>query len=377
MTGICFSCAFGSILGGWRFCFVKNAVRSLLVSMVSTIPFLLCCSKFPTENVSVCASVVLRPVPTINFPAEADCNSPSHWEGDTFFLFNSYIQPFRSAGPDLFKLGSADSCRYDTAANGHRWLECTWKDSSGTLYGWYHMEPFGLCPGTFLTAPLIGSVISFDNGRTFRDLGTVIEPRQGTLNCDAKNGYFAGGNGDNSIMLDAQKEYFYFFISVYAGDVSEQGVCVARMRYADRDNPAGKVWKWYLGAWDEPGIGGYATPIFPAKIDWAREDADSYWGPSIHWNSYLSRYVILLNHSQNAPYMPQEGIYISYNDNLANPDGWTMPEKMYNGGRWYPQIVGMNKNARETDKLAGKTARFYMSGESSWEITFLKPEEQQ
>ena len=246
------------------------------------IPLCLFCSKYPTQNFSVSPLIVLRAAPTISFPAAADCNSPCHWDGDTFFLFNSLIQPFRSVGPDLYRLGTADTCEYDTAVNGGRWIECTWKDSGGTLYGWYHREPIGLCPGTNLTAPLIGAVISYDNGRTFHDLGTIIEPRGGTLNCNAENGFFAGGNGDNSVMLDAQKEYFYFFISTYSGDVSEQGVAVARMRYSDRNNPAGKVWKWYQGAWNEPGIGGYATPIFPAVIDWARADADAFWGPGAH-----------------------------------------------------------------------------------------------
>jgi hypothetical protein len=354
----------------------KALIDYVPVSMILAIPFILfCSSKFPYENVSVSSKIVLLPAPAMYFPAETDCNSPCHWDGDTLFLFNSYHRPFRSVGPDFWGLGTADTCGYDTSVDGGRWLESTWKDSGSTLYGWYHREPSGHCPGTTLTIPLIGAVVSYDNGRTFHDLGIIIEPRQGTINCDAKNGYFAGGNGDNSVMLDAQKEYFYIFISVYAGDVSEQGVALARMRYADRDDPVGKVWKWYQGAWDEPGIGGYATPIFPAKTDWAREDADAFWGPSIHWNTYLSRYVMLLNHSQNGPFMPQEGIYISFNDNLSNPAGWTKPEKMFNGGRWYPQIIGTNAQAHETDKLTGQTARFFMSGESSWEITFLRPEE--
>jgi hypothetical protein len=343
--------------------------------MVLLLPFCLFCSKYPTQNFSVYSAVLLRPAPTICFPVEADCNSPSFWDGDTFFLFNSYMRPFRSRGPDLYSLAPGDTCAYDTVVEGGRWIESIWKDSGGTLYGWYHREPMGLCPGTMLTTPLVGAVTSTDNGRRFHDFGTVLETRQGTLNCNSENGYFAGGNGDPCIMLDSRNEYFYFFISVYAGDISEQGIAVARMRYADRNNPAGKVWKWYQGAWNEPGIGGYATPIFPAVKDWARADADAFWGPSIHWNSYLSKYVMFLNHSQNGPYMPQEGIYVSYSDSLGDPAGWSKPEKIFNGGRWYPQIIGTNTGARETDKLAGQRARFFMSGQSSMEIIFLKPDE--
>ena len=39
----------------------------------------------------------------------------------------------------------------------------------------------------------------------------------------------------------------------------------------------------------------------------------------------------------------------------------------------YPTIIGVDKGRRETDKLAGKTARFFVRDSSQWEITFLKP----
>ncbi|MBI4582961.1 MAG: hypothetical protein HY717_02910 [Planctomycetes bacterium] len=325
-------------------------------------------------------TVILRDAPRLQFPAPTDCNSPTHWDGDTFYLFNSAGHPQRSSGSDLFHLGPAAPSKYDNQVNGGRWIECTWKDDDGSLYGWYHHEPAGLCPGTSLTAPKIGAVVSSDNGARFQDLGIVLEARAGTLNCAAKNGYFAGGHGDFSVMLAARKEYFYFFFGSYAGDVSEQGVAVARMRYADRKSPAGKVWKWHQGGWGEPGVGGRLTPFFPAAVDWAREDADAFWGPSIHWNTHLNRYVILLNRTKDKPGWPQEGIYVTFNGDLDRPENWTKPVKIYNGGRWYPQVIGLNKSKRETDKLAGQTARFFMRGEnnygeSRWEIVFLKPGE--
>jgi hypothetical protein len=143
-------------------------------------------------------SAVLRDAPPVKFPAETDSNSPVHWDGDTFYLFNSIGKPRRSHGPDLFHLGKPTDCPYNNKANGGRWIECTWKAEDGTLYGWYHHEPAGLCPGTTLTAPKIGAVRSKDNGATFEDLGIVMEARPGTLRCDAKNGFFAGGHGDLS-----------------------------------------------------------------------------------------------------------------------------------------------------------------------------------
>jgi hypothetical protein len=48
---------------------------------------------------------MLRDAPPLVFPAETDCNSPAHWDGDTFYLFNSAGKPKRSSGPDVFHLG--------------------------------------------------------------------------------------------------------------------------------------------------------------------------------------------------------------------------------------------------------------------------------
>lgn len=320
-------------------------------------------------------SVVLRNAPEVVFPAATDCNSPAHWDGTTFHLFNSAGHPKRSTGPDLFHLSRPIDCPYDNRVHGGRWIECTWRADDGTLYGWYHHEPTGLCPGTSLTAPKIGAVRSKDNGAHFDDLGVVLEARPGTLRCDAQNGYFAGGHGDFSIMLDSQQRYVYFYFGNYSGAVQEQGVGVARMRWADRDAPVGKVWKWHSGTWREPGLGGRLTPIFPAVIEWARPDADAFWGPSIHWNTHLGRYVILLNRTKDKPGWPQEGIYISSHADVADPAGWSQPKKIFNGGAWYPQVIGLNAAAKETDKLCGQVGRFFMGGKSRWEIVFLRPGE--
>jgi hypothetical protein len=197
------------------------------------------------------------------------------------------------------------------------------------------------------------------------------------LQCDTKNYYFAGGNGDFSALPDANREYIYFYISTYTGDLSEQGVSVARMRYSDRDKPVGKVWKWHVGEWNQPGLGGRVTAIFPGHIDWHRADADAFWGPSIHWNTHLRQYVILLNRSKDSNWA-QEGVYVTFNPDLADPTGWTKPVKILESqgnDRWYPQVIGLDRSKRETDKLAGSTARLFVRGQSRWELQFLRPDE--
>jgi hypothetical protein len=222
-----------------------------------------------------------------------------------------------------------------------------------------------LAPGTTLTAPRIGAVKSTD-GLKWIDLGIILEADPATFKLDAKNGYFIGGHGDFCVYLDQEEKYLYVFYGSYGGDVSEQGVAVARMNWADRDQPAGKVRKWHQGDWSQPGLRGKLTPIWPAFTAWEREDCNSFWGPSIHWNTYLKQYVMLLNRSK-AKGWKQDGIYVSFAKELGDVKAWSKPVKIADGGVWYPQVMGLEVGG--TDKLAGKVARFYMGGVSErfWE----------
>jgi hypothetical protein len=240
----------------------------------------------------------------------------------------------------------------------------------------YHAEPWdSICSnqsvlGRTLTAPEIGAAVSYNNGLHWYDLGIVLKADISTLRCDTENGYFSGGVGDPSIMLDPQEQYLYIFFGTYSGGVANQGVTVARMEWSDRYAPVGRVWRWFDGAWNSPGLNGTSTPIFPATVDWNLRNADAFWGPAIHWNTYLERYVILLNRTMNA-YYQEEGVYISYSSDLSNPGSWTLPLKIFNGGTWYPQVVGSADNDfRGTDKLAGQTSRYFNGGVSDYELVF-------
>ncbi len=325
--------------------------------------------------------------PNPNAPVAFDCNNPAHWDGDVMYTFSSEGRAERGSGPDLFHLARPSvRTRYDNDPEwrgGGRWVEATHKDTSGALYGWYHNEPPGICPETRrLTAPRIGAAVSHDNGLTFRDLGIVLTAPPDMLDCDTPNHYFAGGNGDFSVILDREGRYFYFLISTYHNDPAQQGVSIARMPYADRDDPVGKVHKWCDGRWDEPGLGGRVTPILPVNTDWHLKEVDAWWGPSIHWNTHVRQYVILLNRARD-PHWGQEGVYVTFNPRLDNPAGWSPPVKVYDGADrdpkdfswWYPQVIGIDAAKRETDKLAGRVARFFVRGRSKWEIVFLKPGE--
>lgn len=247
------------------------------------------------------------------------------------------------------------------------WIEAVWPEGNGVVFAWYHQEQDGICPGLDLAVPRIGAAVSFDGGQTFQDLGVILASGD-AIDCSARNGYFAGGSGDFSVVLDGSRQFFYILFSNYGGLQQDQGIAVARMAFADRYNPSGHVWKYFQGAWSEPGINGRVSPVFPANASWQSAETDAFWGPSLHWNSYLGSYVMLLNHTCCAPGWPEDGVFISFNANLSDPSGWTEPQQIVDGGTWYPQVLGVMPG--ETDRTAGQVARFYMYGHSNAQIVF-------
>jgi hypothetical protein len=79
---------------------------------------------------------------------------------------------------------------------------------------------------------------------------------------------------------------------------------------------------------------------------------------------------MLLNRAADESYT-QEGIYVSYAARLDDPRLWTPPQRILNGGKWYPQVMGLGVGSG-TDKTADATARFFMSGRSDLTITFTR-----
>jgi len=66
----------------------------------------------------------------------------------------------------------------------------------------------------------------------------------------------------------------------------------------------------------------------------------------------------------------QAGIYVSYAPALDDPRLWSPPARIMDGGKWYPQVIGLEQNG--TDKEAGELARFFMSGVSNHFIRFIR-----
>jgi hypothetical protein len=315
----------------------------------------------------------LEPAPHYRFPAEPDSNSPAFWDAEGLHLFTSNQKPSVSVGPDLERLGAPVPSRFEDGAAKLRWIEAVYLREDGTLFGLYHREEYrGECPDReYFTVPEIGVARSKDRGRTWSDLGTVLQDVGVDRSCATANRFFAGGVGDPSWAIDRAGGFAYILYSSYTDPVANQGVQIARLGLADLDRPVGQVQRWHNGSWNSPGIGGLGTPVVPARIAWSRKDADAFWGPSIHWNVYLETHVVLVNRAKDADWT-QEGIYVLYAPDLANPGTLTPPVKIHDGGAWYAQVMG-DAAIQGTDSRAGRTARFFMHGRSDHRIVFEKP----
>jgi hypothetical protein len=317
----------------------------------------------------------VRPAPQLNYPSSVvDGNSPGLWVDGKLKVYTSTGDLLKMSGDDLHSLQMDAPPLINSSEHQPMWIESVWRDpQTGTVYGWYHNEPGGYCPGKGLTMPRIGALVSHDGGETFEDLGIVLSAGEAP-NCNAKNGFFAGGHGDFSVILDRKGEYFYFLFDNYGGAANTQGIAMARLAFDDRDHPVGNVYKYYEGDWQETGIGGRLTPVITVRVPWESANTDAHWGPSVSWNTYIQRYVILLNRSCCEPEWPQEGIYISYSSDISDPDTWTRPVRILTPNDigfapgFYPQLVGTGPG--ESDSLTGQASRIFVKGISKWELVF-------
>jgi hypothetical protein len=323
-------------------------------------------------------------------PGAVDSNVPMVWDlvdgvPALFGLASWGGIPALMSGSTLDRMERIVDSVELTPHPGHGiWIEAIIPDEGGAWYGYYHHEaPAEVCGRIDRAIPRIAAAKSVDRGRSWQDLGVILESPESALACGSSNRFVLGGVGDVSAMLAPDKKDVYLFVSQYAKDSASQGVAVARLAWADRDEPSGRVTVWQREAWiparrvsgdETDAVWEYpiATPLRPVSEPWHDGDpkADAFWGPSVHWNTYLGRYVMLLNRAKNESF-DNEGIYVSYARDLSDPTGWSIPQKLMNGGGWYPQIAGLEPGVG-TDKVAGQRARFLLTGRSDQMIEFQR-----
>ena len=292
-------------------------------------------------------------------------------------------KPSAAAGSAMDRLGDARQVTLDPWPGGGVWMEAVVKDVDGTWYGYYHQEVAANMCGTQKVIPRIGAARSRDAGQTWETLGTILSAPPGSFDCTTNNQYFVGGVGDFSVQLDPLSQDLFIFYSLYLRSQQRQGISVARLAWADRDEPVGKIMVWRGTSWtpayplrtasmQTAWIYPAAEPLFPTALSWHDDDrvVDAFWGPSVHWNTHLEQYVMLLNRAKDETFA-QDGIYVSFSPQLGDPTRWSTPVKILAGGKWYPQVIGLEAGTG-TDKVAGEWARFFMMGTSNHLIRFIR-----
>jgi hypothetical protein len=237
---------------------------------------------------------------------------------------------------------------------------------------YHHEQPALACGRSDRSIPRIGVARSSDRGFTWTNLGIILEAPSGSEVCGSSNRFVFGGVGDVSAMLDADWKDVYLYFSNFGRDPRTQGVLLARLAWADRDDPRGRVTIWRDGAWLSPvrspaAAEGWEYPAGTPLV----QAANSFWGPSIHWNTSVNRYVMLLNRALDEAFN-NEGIYVSFATKLDDPRGWSTPRKILNGGNWYPQVAGREQGTG-SDKQMGRIARLFLTGRSTSYIEFSGP----
>ena len=362
-------------------------MRILSVS-VALIALLLPSIALDAQTSSGRPRVELQSAPLIRLSGEVDSNSPAVWDRvgglNLLFVLTSWSgRPSAASGRSLAGLGVPRQVAIEPWPSGGVWMESVIKDVDGSWYGYYHNENIAnMCRGTDKMIPRIGAARSRDRGVTWDPLGVILEAPPRTYDCTTGNAYFVGGVGDFSVQLDPASRDLYLFHSLYLRAQASQGVGVARLAWADRDAPSGKIVVWRGTAWvpatpvgsmaAQRWIYPAAAPVFPAAESFHDDDGavDAFWGPSVHWNTYLQQYVMLLNRARNTDF-DQEGIYVSFSATLDDSRRWSGPSKILDGGTWYPQVLGLEQGSG-TDKTAGELVRFYMTGASRHFLRFIK-----
>lgn len=156
-----------------------------------------------------------------------------------------------------------------------------WVDpDSGDWYGLIHNEFSPQPHGDWLHFDAIDLAVSSDGGRTWDIRETIIsspfETERDNEEAFPESTYF-WGTGDPRLIVDISSGYFY--LGYGSRVVDKNGTWhafhhhYARAPIADKMK-AGSWKKWYQGKWEQPGLKGRESPIFP--VDETNPDGYSH-----------------------------------------------------------------------------------------------------
>ena len=136
-----------------------------------------------------------------------------------------------------------------------------WKPGAGSIT----MSGRPRCGRNDRMVSRIGAAKSIDRGRTWQDLGAVIQ----SVRVRSRASQAIATSSAASVMsalLDADKQFLYLFYSQYQQQPDAQGVAVARMLWADHDRPAGRLALWRDGIWEPDAGRRELVPTIPGSL---------------------------------------------------------------------------------------------------------------
>jgi hypothetical protein len=145
----------------------------------------------------------LTNAPALLLPGGVDSNSPIVWDLEDgqrrMFAFTSYSGvPSMASGNDVGRLGAPTEIVINPHPGHGVWMEAIVTDEVGTWYGFYHNEwPATRCGRDDVMVARIGGARSTDRGRTWEDLGPVIQAMQNATAC------FGGLGASTSVTLSS------------------------------------------------------------------------------------------------------------------------------------------------------------------------------
>lgn len=162
--------------------------------------------------------------------------------------------------PQVPLVGGVD--RHDHASGGPVWVDA----AAGNIFVVYHGERFvDENPSSYWS--YLGLAVSTDGAATFLDLGPIIEPRAAESAHD--RGLLDVGPGA-FVVVDGWI-YVYFFERGEVDTTLPLGVARCRLSDVERAASTGRApefTKWFGDGWEQPGLGGLATPLVEDRILW-------------------------------------------------------------------------------------------------------------
>ena len=272
-----------------------------------------------------------------SFPAEGrgyftDSNIPVLKMGNQYYAFWSSFRSFRTVASTPFLQDHAKNLTPATAITGSRqpdngtsngfndggmWMIGVEKLNDGRLAGFFHAESHWYPRNTYgYTAyKSLGICYSSDSGKTWSAPVQLLKHQQNKPASPAWSGL-----GDACVIYNKAKGKFYAYYAPSSGMAAISMACSS-----DPTAAPGSWKKWYRGSFSQPGMGGAESAI-------SNLSSKPGGNPSVHWNTYLNKYIMAW-HGWDGK------MYISAS---ADGESWESPRLLLEDGprAWYPVLIG-------------------------------------